>query len=109
MVAARRPPRPSDKPDKPRPVLVTGFDPFGGDALNPSWLVAQALHRRQIGQQRQLGHLLAHGARVGAGQGELEFNLGAGGGRRGRRMRPFDGQIGPQRLSIKREQLLKTE
>ena len=52
MVAARRPPRPSDKPDKPRPVLVTGFDPFGGDALNPSWLVAQALHRRQIGGHR---------------------------------------------------------
>ena len=72
--------------------------------------VAQLLlHRRQIGQQRQLGHLLAHGARVGAGQGELEFNLGAGGGRRGRRMRPLDGQIGLQRLSIKREQLLKTE
>lgn len=52
MVAARRTPRPSDKPDKPRPVLVTGFDPFGGDALNPSWLIAQALHRRQIGGHR---------------------------------------------------------
>ena len=24
-------------------VLVTGFDAFGGDAVNPSWLVAQAL------------------------------------------------------------------
>lgn len=30
------------------PVLVTGFDPFGGDALNPSWLAAQALHGRRI-------------------------------------------------------------
>ena len=52
MVVARRTPRPSDKPDKPRPVLVTGFDPFGGDALNPSWLIAQALHRRQISGHR---------------------------------------------------------
>ena len=25
-------------------VLLTGFDAFGGDAINPSWLVAQALH-----------------------------------------------------------------
>jgi pyroglutamyl-peptidase len=33
-------------------VLVTGFDAFGGDALNPSWLVAQALHRRQIAGHR---------------------------------------------------------
>jgi pyroglutamyl-peptidase len=33
-------------------VLVTGFEPFGGDALNPSWLIAQALHRRQIGGRR---------------------------------------------------------
>ncbi|MBL8337581.1 MAG: pyroglutamyl-peptidase I [Rhodoferax sp.] len=29
-------------------ILVTGFDPFGGAALNPSWLVAQALHGRRI-------------------------------------------------------------
>ena len=29
-------------------VLVTGFDPFGGDSLNPSWQAAQALHGRQI-------------------------------------------------------------
>jgi pyroglutamyl-peptidase len=29
-------------------VLVTGFDPFGGEALNPSWLAAQALHGRQV-------------------------------------------------------------
>ena len=25
-------------------VLLTGFDAFGGDAINPSWLAAQALH-----------------------------------------------------------------
>ena len=37
---------------RPRPtVLLTGFDPFGNEALNPSWLAVQALHGRQI-----LGH-----------------------------------------------------
>lgn len=36
----------------PRPtVLVTGFDPFGDQAINPSWLAVQALHGSQI-----LGH-----------------------------------------------------
>ncbi len=43
-------------------VLVTGFDPFGGDRLNPSWEVAQALHGRDIG-----GH------QVVAGQLPTEF------------------------------------
>ena len=32
-------------------VLVTGFDAFGGDAINPSWLAAKALHGRVV-----LGH-----------------------------------------------------
>ena len=32
-------------------VLITGFDAFGGDAVNPSWLAAKALHNRVI-----LGH-----------------------------------------------------
>ncbi len=32
-------------------VLVTGFDPFGGDSVNPSWLVAQALHKRQFARR----------------------------------------------------------
>ena len=32
---------------KPR-VLLTGFDAFGGDSLNPSWLAVRALHGRQI-------------------------------------------------------------
>lgn len=30
------------------PLLLTGFDPFGGDAVNPSWLVARALHGQRI-------------------------------------------------------------
>lgn len=33
---------------RPR-ILLTGFEPFGGDKLNPSWLVAQALHGEFIG------------------------------------------------------------
>ena len=30
-------------------ILVTGFEPFGGEAINPSWEVAQALHGQQRG------------------------------------------------------------
>lgn len=29
-------------------VLLTGFDPFGGDSLNPSWLAVQSLQGRRI-------------------------------------------------------------
>ena len=54
MVAAPRPPRPSDKRHKHPLVLLTGFDAFGGDALNPSWVLARALHRRQIAGHRVL-------------------------------------------------------
>lgn len=35
-----------------RVILLTGFDPFGGHALNPSWLIAQALHGQRIGGHR---------------------------------------------------------
>ena len=52
MVAARPRARPSDKRAKSPSVLLTGFDPFGGDVLNPSWLIAQALHRRQLAGHR---------------------------------------------------------
>ena len=52
MVAAPTPRRPSDKRDKTPLVLLTGFEPFGGDPLNPSGLVAQALHRRQVAGHR---------------------------------------------------------
>ncbi len=30
-------------------ILLTGFEPFGGDTVNPSWQVAQAWHGRRIG------------------------------------------------------------
>ena len=29
---------------RPQTVLLTGFEPFGGDPVNPSWEVAQRLH-----------------------------------------------------------------
>src|SRR3954471_21550142 len=29
-------------------VLLTGFDPFGGQTLNPSWQAVQALHGRTV-------------------------------------------------------------
>ena len=32
----------------PATILLTGFDAFGGDAINPSWLVAQALHGQTL-------------------------------------------------------------
>ncbi|MDP2816880.1 MAG: pyroglutamyl-peptidase I [Polaromonas sp.] len=32
----------------PPTVLLTGFDPFGGDSLNPSWLAVETLQGRRI-------------------------------------------------------------
>ncbi|MEO8809748.1 MAG: pyroglutamyl-peptidase I [Rhodanobacter sp.] len=34
-------------------ILLTGFDPFGGDTINPSWEAVRALHGRRVG-----GHLI---------------------------------------------------
>ncbi|MEJ6022129.1 pyroglutamyl-peptidase I [Ramlibacter sp. PS4R-6] len=36
-------------------VLVTGFEPFGNDVLNPSWMAAQALHGRMVAGHRIIG------------------------------------------------------
>lgn len=47
MVAATQPARGAG----PR-ILVTGFDAFGGDAINPSWLAARALHGKRIAGHR---------------------------------------------------------
>ncbi len=30
------------------PFLLTGFEPFGGDSVNPAWQVAQALHGERL-------------------------------------------------------------
>ncbi|MGH6625672.1 MAG: pyroglutamyl-peptidase I [Burkholderiaceae bacterium] len=51
MVPARRP-RPRDLQLVAPTVLLTGFDAFGGERLNPSWLAAQALHGRRIAGHR---------------------------------------------------------
>ena len=36
-------------------VLVTGFEPFGADSMNPSWMAAQALHGRMVAGHRIIG------------------------------------------------------
>jgi pyroglutamyl-peptidase len=52
----------------PRPILVTGFEPFGGDTMNPSEQVARALHGTQVGGVAVVGLTLpctfAHAAPV---------------------------------------------
>jgi len=40
------------------PLLLTGFDPFGGDTANPSWLAARALHGQRIAGHAVLAELL---------------------------------------------------
>jgi pyroglutamyl-peptidase len=41
-------PSPAPAPKKIPRVLLTGFDAFGGETLNPSWMAVQALHGRRI-------------------------------------------------------------
>ena len=59
MVAA-----PSTRPHRrhgvnPRPcVLLTGFEPFDGETVNPSWLAVQPLHGRQVAGHRIVAALL---------------------------------------------------
>lgn len=33
-------------------ILLTGFDPFGGETMNPSWEAVSALHGRRVGGHR---------------------------------------------------------
>ena len=33
-------------------ILLTGFDPFGGESINPSWEAVHALHGKRIGGHR---------------------------------------------------------
>jgi pyroglutamyl-peptidase len=46
---------PSPAVRSPAPVLVTGFDPFGGSHVNPSWQAVHALHGRVIAGRRVVG------------------------------------------------------
>ncbi len=41
-----------------RPILVTGFEPFGGECINPSAEVASALHGRKIAGAPVIGLVL---------------------------------------------------
>jgi pyroglutamyl-peptidase len=41
-----------------RPLLVTGFEPFGGERINPSAEVARALHGRTIADAPVIGLVL---------------------------------------------------
>jgi pyroglutamyl-peptidase len=54
-------------------ILVTGFEPFGGDSLNPSALVTQALQGRTIEGERVSGVVLpcVFGASIDAMHGAL--------------------------------------
>jgi len=57
MVTAQRPPPAAPRVPAPSVapvVLLTGFDAFGGERLNPSWLTAQALHGRHVAGHRVL-------------------------------------------------------
>jgi pyroglutamyl-peptidase len=47
---------PDARPSRsPATVLVTGFDPFGGSAVNPSWQAVHALHGRMVQGRRIVG------------------------------------------------------
>lgn len=54
-------------------VLLTGFDPFNGASVNPSWLAVQALHGRQVCGHRIVGAQLP--TRFGASLRELQVLL----------------------------------
>ena len=43
---------------KSAPVLVTGFEPFGGDVVNPSAEIARALDGRVIAGRSVIGAVL---------------------------------------------------
>lgn len=40
---------------RPSTVLVTGFDPFGGSSVNPSWQAVHAMHGRVIDGRQVVG------------------------------------------------------
>ena len=75
-----------------RPILVTAFEPFGGEAINPSAEVARALHGRTIGRAPVIGLVLpcVFGASINAMRAALDAHrpqlvlaLGQASGREG--------------------------
>lgn len=57
-----------NKTKAPPRILLTGFDPFGGETVNPSWEAVHALHGRRVGGHqivaRQLPTTFAGSLRV---------------------------------------------
>jgi pyroglutamyl-peptidase len=81
-------------------VLVTGFEPFGGDAINPSQEIARVLHGREISGRRVNGVVLpcVFGKSIAelkrtlrAEEPELVLCLGLAGGR---------AEITPERVAL---------
>ncbi len=73
-----------------RVVLITGFDPFGGAGVNPSWLAASALDGRVYGDHRVVAGMLptvfgksidALNALIDLHHPELVISVGQAGGR----------------------------
>ncbi|HEV8695734.1 MAG TPA: pyroglutamyl-peptidase I [Lysobacter sp.] len=56
-------------------VLLTGFAPFGGETVNPSWQAVQALHGQHIGGHRIIAHQLP--VEFGTALTELRKAIGA--------------------------------
>jgi pyroglutamyl-peptidase len=86
-----------------RPILVTGFEPFGGDSINPSGEVARALQGRAIDNAPVIGLVLpcifgasidALRAAVDAHRPQLVLALGLAAGREG---------FTPERVAINRD------
>lgn len=46
---------PDSSARRPATVLVTGFDPFGGSSVNPSWQAVHAMHGRTIAGRQVVG------------------------------------------------------
>ncbi|MDB6092807.1 MAG: pyroglutamyl-peptidase [Verrucomicrobia bacterium] len=81
-------------------VLVTGFEPFGGETTNPSQEIARQLNGRVIGGRRVIGRILpcVFGAAIEELEGylvefspELIIGVGQAGGR---------AEITPERIAI---------
>ncbi len=86
-----------------KPILVTGFEPFGGDRINPSGEVAQALHGSAIDGVPVIGLVLPcvfgaalHTLRaaLAAHRPQLVLALGLAAGREG---------FTPERIAINRD------
>lgn len=103
---AAKPEAPARAPAPPRPpaagpgvILVTGFEPFGGEALNPSWEICKRLRREIAGRRvetcrvpcefRTAIEVVAEA--IERHQPEIVLSVGQAGGR---------AQVGVERIAI---------